>query len=701
MPTGNRISPTGKRPPGSFRLRQLISDPETRFFALALLVGLLGGASAIAFRAATKWVTVTLTGTEDIVRAGHTLPVYLRVLLPAAGGLVGGIIARVFVRSGATGPMGIAQIMEVVAIGRRTVQVKQSVARSISSLSVISSGGSEGREGPIIQLGAALAAWLGRVLKVSPERARVLVACGMAAGVAGAYNTPISGTLFVMEMVIGSFSMAIFGPAVLSAFASSILTRMVLGSQPLYKIPAFQFHSLFDVLPFAILGLLTGFSSVLFMRTLRLAKRLFRATGLRDEWRMALAGLGVGVIGIWFPEVWGNGFEGTNRLLNMATPVLGFFLALFALKILATALTIGSGGVGGVFTPGLMMGASLGGSVGILLSMLSPDIPTAIPGFTVLGMGGVLAGMTRAPFLAIIMIAELTQNEDLILPMMIISVLSIAGARLFERESVYVEELREAGVKWEENLEETALSNMKVKDIMRTGVQLISNTLPLAEVMSAFMRSHDFYLFVGDREGRLVGVIDMNDLKEIMSDPTLGDAEFRKVVIADDIMRPIPVVTPDEPLTSVNDKLWLRDLGWLPVVDTEQNRKFMGIITRRDLLGAIDREVLRNSRLFARVNRGGGISGEEELNYFELPERHRLRHIDVPKQFWGKTLAESQLRSRYGVTVISIRRLGKAGTVVRIVPSAKDVLQKGDRLVVLATDDALAGMEREEAISRE
>jgi CIC family chloride channel protein len=595
------------------------------------------------------------------------------------------LIARLFVRTGGT--MGIAQIMEVVAVGRKTVRFRQSLARTASSLAVISTGGSEGREGPIIQMGAAFASVVARGLKVSPERARVLIACGMAAGVAGTYNTPISGTLFVVELVMGSFTMAVFGPAIVSSFVSALVTRAVLGDAPLYQAPPFIVGSIQEMLPYLGLGLLTGFASVLFMRSLRAAKRAFHALGWRDEWRMTLGGVGVGILGIELPQVWGNGFEGTNFLLN-AQPVLWICLALFAGKILATSLTIGSGGVGGVFTPGLMTGAALGGSVGIVVARVFPHLASPVSGYALLGMGGLLAGTTRAPFLSIIMMMELTKDENLLLPMMIVAVLSISGAKLFERESIYVEELRAAGVEWSETPESTALVNLKVKDILRTDVSLIPQTTPLSQVLTTFLQTRVFYLFVGDSDGRLLGVIDLHDLKDALNDPDLSDPAIASVIIAGDVVREIPFVTPEESLASVNEKLWLRDLGWLPVVDTAERRKFVGMVTRRDLLGAFDREALRQSHLLARVRRAG--PGGSEFDYFELPEKHLLSQVDVPPALYGATVSEAALRSRYGVTVLAVRRLGKDGLERRFVPSSEDRLQKGDRLVVLATDEALA-----------
>jgi CIC family chloride channel protein len=663
-------------------------DPNTQFLALAVLVGALGAAGAIAFRWATQALTTLLVGGPDIVKGASSLNLASRLLIPMFGGLAGGVIARLFVRTGGT--MGIAQIMEVVAVGRRTVRFRQSLARTASSAIVISSGGSEGREGPIIQMGAAFASVVARGIQVSPERARVLVACGMAAGVAGAYNTPFSATLFVVELVIGSFTMAVFGPAIVSAFVSALLTRAVLGNEPLYHVKPFEIGSLEETFGYVAVGLLAGLGSVLFMRTLRFSKKMFLRLGWRDEWRMGLGGLGVGALAFLFPEVWGNGFEGTNRLLGMK-PVLWFFIAIFAAKIVATALTIGSGGVGGVFTPALMVGAALGGSLAIVAAAIFPHISAPVSGYALLGMGGMLAGTTRAPFLAIAMIFELTQDPNVFLPMMLVSILAISGAKVFERESVYVEELRESGVEWRETPESTALASMKVKEIMRTDTQLIPQTVPLPEIIRTFLETRVFYLFVGDGDGRLLGVIDLHDLKDVLGDPELSDPSLSHLVIAGDLVREIPFVTPEEPLSSVNEKLWLRDLGWLPVVLSDSDRKFVGIITRRDLLGAFERESLRQSRLFARVAHEG--FGSREVDYFELPEQHRLSQIDVPPEYYGRTVSEANFRSRFGVTVLAVKRLGRDGLERRFVPAATDRLQRGDRLILLATDEALTKLE--------
>jgi CIC family chloride channel protein len=656
-------------------------DPNTQFLLLAAAVGVLGAFGAIAFRTLSTRLTLLLVGAEDIVSGAEALPIALKLVVPTVGALGAGLILRNFV--GSIGTSGVSEVIEVVSLGRRAVRVRPSLGRAASSLVLISSGSSVGREGAIIQMGAAFASSLSRHLKVSPERVRILTACGMAAGVAGAYNTPIAATLFVLEVVVGSFSMTLFGPSVVSAVISTVVVRFFLGDEPVYRVAAFRLESAWEFAAYAVIGLAAGAASALFMRTLRAGKKLFAASKLPVPVTLAIGGLLIGALGVVLPEVWGNGFEGTNRILR-GNPTLLFLAILFAGKIVATAVTTGSGGVGGVFTPTLMVGAALGGAVAQLCEAAFPALEAPVGGYALLGMGGLMAGVTRAPLLALIMIFELTQNTAILLPMMVVSMLAVLSARALEADSIYIQSLRSAGIVWEKTPEATALSSLKVRDIMRDDVKLVPRTLPLPEIVNAFLHTRSLYLYVGDEEGRLLGVVDLHDIKE-----SLPDRELSSVVIAEDLVSEIPSVTPTESLTSVNEKLWFRDLGQLPVVDPE-SRRFLGIVTRRDLLGAFDHEVLQRNRLLARV-RTFQEAGSE-VDYFELPEKHRLVQLDVPVAVEGRTVAESGLRTRFGVSILAVKRMTREGLEWRFVPGPDDRFQHGDVLIVLGTEDAIAGL---------
>jgi chloride channel protein, CIC family len=656
-------------------------DPNTQFLLLAALAGVLGALGAVVFRFLTVRLTQLLLEATDIVSAAESLPPALRVFVPAAGGLVGGLLLVWLVQE--KGTHGISQMIEAVSLARRPVRVRPAVGRVVSSIVVIATGGSEGREGPIIQIGAALASSLSRRLKVSPERVRILTACGMAAGVAGAYNTPIAATLFVLEVVVGSFAMRLFGPAVVSAVTSTVVVRLLLGDEPVYKVAPFHLESIVEFLPFAVIGLLSGPASALFARSLRQAKKLFERVDLARPFTMALGGAIVGAIGIFLPEVWGNGFEATNRILR-GNPTLLLLLLLFAGKIIGTCATIGSGGVGGVFTPTLLVGAAVGGAIARFCQLLVPSLDAPIGGYALLGMGGLLAGLTRAPLLAIIMIFELTQNTEVLLPMMVVSVIAALSARIFEKDSIYISNLRSAGIVWESTPEATTISTLKVSDIMRTDVKLIPRSTPLSDIIKTFLATRNLYLYVGDEEGRLLGVVDLHDIKDMFPERELG-----AVVIAEDLVTTIPVVTPGESLTSVNEKLWFRDLGHLPVVESVETNRFLGIVTRRDLLGAIDREVLQRSRLVARVRTFSEQEGEGEMDYFELPEKHRMIEIDTPAGLAGRTVAESGIRTRFGVSVLAVKRRSREGLERRFVPGPEDRFESGDVLIVLGTEEAI------------
>jgi CIC family chloride channel protein len=654
-------------------------DPNTQFLLLAAVAGALGALGAVAFRTLTVKLTYLWMGAEDVVKGAELLPPLLRVFVPAAGGLVGGWLAQRLITD--RGPSGISQMIESVTLARRPVRMRPSIGRVLSSLAVISTGGSEGREGPIVQIGAALASSLSRRLKVSPERVRILTACGMAAGIAGAYNTPIAATLFVLEVVVGSFSMNLFGPAVVSAVTSTVVVRFFLGDEPVYHVAPFRVQSILELAAFAAIGLAAGPCSALMVRSLQEARRLFAKTRLPFPATMAIGGAIVGAIGICLPEVWGNGFEGTNRILR-GNPTLLFLALLFVGKILATSATIGSGGVGGVFTPTLLVGATVGGAIAQIFHYVVPGLEAPVGGYALLGMGGLMAGVTRAPLLAMIMIFELTQNTAVLLPMMVVSVLAVVSARAFEEDSIYVQSLRSAGIIWEKTPEATMLSTLKVSDIMRDDVKLVPRTTPLPEILKAFLQTRALYLYVGDEEGKLLGVIDLHDVKEIFH-----EQEPSSVVIAEDLVSEIPFVTPSEPLTSVNEKLWFRDLGQLPVVDSPETRRFLGIVTRRDLLGAFDREVLQRNRLLARVRTVK--EGSEEMDYFELPEKHSMVEVAVPREVAGRTVGEAGLRNRYGISVLAVKRWTRDGIQRRFVPGPEDRLEPGDVLIVLGTDDAI------------
>jgi CIC family chloride channel protein len=669
------------------RLRALFSENENAlFFTAVCLVGFLGGLAGAAFRWLFRLVMAGFWGRSgSLLEVAAGVPWWARLVVPVVGGALAAGLAVVFATRRAE-KGGFPDILEVVSLGGGTIRLTPAIERSLASLMTLASGGSVGREGPMGQIAAAIGSRVGRSFRFSEERIRILVAAGIAAGFAAAYNTPIGATLFVLEVIIGSFNMVFFGPAVIAAAISTLVTRFFAGPGPIYD-PGAQYAlvSAWEIGPYLLLGFLAGLASVLFQVVMEGAYRIWDGMRLPLLARTPLGGLCVGALAIVWPWILGNGYETINLVLA-GRIALGLMAVLFVAKMLATTITLASGGSGGVFTSTMFVGAVLGGVFGALTHHVAPGQTAALGAYALAGMGGIIAGTTHAPFLAIIMVFELTQNYGIVLPLMLTSITAYWTARSIRGTSIYTEELKRRGMRWEGTAQERLLRSLTVKDIMLPDVTLYPANLPLDQILDVFQNSRALQLYVGDAEGRLLGIVELHEVKRL-----LGEEESASFVIAADLVTEIPVVTPDDSLVEVNEKLWFRDLGQLPVVDDDATRKFLGIVTRRDVLGAFDREVLRRNRLLAKVRAVEGTG----FDYFELPEESRMSRIAVPGRFVGQTIAEAQLRSRHGVTVMAIQRLDAAGREQRIAPRPDTRLLRGDMLVVLGEVPAVERLERD------
>lgn len=660
------------------RLRALFADNENAiFFTAVCLVGLLGGLAGAAFR----WVLTFAArafwrGSDQVVLAALEAPWYERLAVPVVGGALAAVVA-ILLAGRKTSRGGFPEIMDLVALGGRMIRLTPALRRSLSSLMTLASGGAVGREGPMSQIAAALGSRVGRSFRFPEERIRILVAAGMAAGFAAAYNTPIAATVFVLEVIIGSFNVLFLGPAVVAAAISTIVTRVIAGGGPIYPGVSEGMESPWEVAPFLLLGFLAGLGAVLFQYALERMYAVWDRLQFPDIVRTPLGGLCLGTLALAWPWVLGNGYETINMVLA-GQIALGLLAILFFAKIFATTITLASGGSGGVFTPTMFLGAMLGGVLGALLHEAFPDQIGPVAVYALAGMGGLVAGTTHAPFLAIILIFELTQSYEIVLPVMLTSVAAYSTAKAIRTTSIYEEELRRRGMRWEGSPQERLMHSLKVRDFMVGDVPLFPEDLSFEKLVEIFQGSRYLQIYVGDAEGRLLGIIELHEVKRI-----LGEEEYAPLLIAGDLVTDIPVVTPDDSLVEVNEKLWFRDMGQLPVVETEEGRKFLGIVTRRDVLGAFDREVLKRNALVAKVR------AVEGFDYLELPAETRMAKVVVPPAMVGLALREARLREARGLNVLAIERLDAGGRRTRLAPAADTVLQRGDVIVVIGEEGAV------------
>jgi len=570
---------------------------EAFHLLLAAGVGVVGGLTNWIYWGCNRliqWIALGQTG--DILAIAETLPPWQRLLVPALGGLFAGL--ALFWGLRLIGNPGLSNLLEVVVAGDGRLPLRTALVSAASSLISISTGASIGREGLIIQMSSTVSSKLGQWAKWPPYRLRLLVACGAAAGIAAGCNAPIAGAVFAAQIVLGNFSMNLFAPLLISSVIASIISRGFFGINQWYEVPRFDFTSLTQLPWFLLLGVLSGVLGAAFLKGLRVAEKLYAKIPAPLYVRLALAGLIVGAIAVIYPEVYGNGYSATNRLLhhivapNEVGKTLLFILGLVAAKFVATTSTVGSGTVGGVFTPTLFMGAGLGSFFGTLLHL--PDIGTSLPtgAFALVGMGSMLAATTHSPLLAMIMVFELSLNYSIMPPLMLACAVSTLVARSFHTESIYTEPLRRKGVELERESQHIgAATEMTVADLMREPTSPLRENTPFQEIAERFLTCSNNYLPVVDARQRLIGMVALHDMKEY-----LNAGEELSSVIAFDLMRPPPpCLTPTQKLPSVLPTLLASEVRNVPVVNNQNEFRLIGAIARAEALGLLSEVITARS----------------------------------------------------------------------------------------------------------
>jgi CIC family chloride channel protein len=579
----------------ALRVREKFHFSEEAFHLLiAGGVGVIGGLVNLFFYYATESVkNLFMRHPGDPVEVAEMMADWQRVLTPTLGGLCAGLVLYWGLRL--AGPQRSSNLLEVVVAGDGRLPLRSALIKFLSSLITIGSGGSIGREGGITQLSATFASKWGQVAKWHPYRLRLLVGCGAASGISAAYNAPISGAVFAALIVLGNFSMNLFAPLVFASVVATMVSRSFFGIKPWYTVPPFEFTRVTQLPWFICLGLVIGAVGAAFLKLLNYAEEMFKKLQVPIYIRLALGGLIVGVIALQFPEVWGNGYVITNRILLGLYPQqtgLLFLGGLFLAKLIATLATVGSGAVGGVFTPTLFLGAGVGAIFGLGLREfhLAEELPIAA--FAVVGMGSMLSATLRSPLLAMIMVFEISLDYSLMPPLMLACVVSILVAGKLHRESIYTEPLRRKGLMLQQEATASeAATERTVSDLMRAPVAPVRETSTLGEVANRFLTSANNFLPVVDAKGQMVGILALHDLKEF-----LGSGEQLLGVIAYDIMRPPPpCVTPNQRLLEVLPVVLASEQRNIPVVSTLKENRLVGALARAEVLG-IFAEIIAASR---------------------------------------------------------------------------------------------------------
>jgi chloride channel protein, CIC family len=657
----------------------LATSEDRRFFMLIPLVGVIGGLLAVGVDALLDGVRLVLWGQDASPLAlGRTSPPWRVLAAPTAGGLLVGLL--IWWGKQPVSGQGTALLIESVVLRQGVVPPRPVLLSSLAAVLTVGSGGSLGKEGPLLRLDAMLASWLGQKAGVGAHRSKILLACGAAAGMAATYNVPVGGALFAMEVILGNFALEIFGPIVVSSVIATVIARGLLGDVPLYAATGYELQNGWELLPYLGLGVIGGCASVAFVFGVRGGRALFdQLRFLPPAAKPAVGLFMVGAIALWFPHVLGNGFEGITQALSGGLP-LALLLLLPVAKIAATALTSGGGGAGGMFTPALFVGAMVGGAYGALVPAFWPLATSPLGAYAAVGMAAIAAGTTHAPISAILILFELTGNYQLILPLMVAAISSSFLSRSLYRYSIDEEALRRRGVDLSFRMEEAVLAGVEVKSLMRQDPEVLRPDASYAEVVERFLKSHRQRLFVVDGQGRLEGAVSLHDIKHLLQEPSAVAA-----VVAHDLATPVDqLLHPDTRLHRATEAFAQSDFERLPVVERGSGR-FLGLLSKKDLLAIYSQEVLGRPAMLATFVSAGGAGRD----YVELPPDFSLRLVPVPPSLLGRTLAEARLPQRFAVRVIEVKRPRTGGLAERVMPAADTRLRAGDELIVIGPTAAI------------
>ncbi|MEZ0397392.1 MAG: chloride channel protein [Anaerolineales bacterium] len=627
----------------------------------AALLGLMSAAAIWLF----KWLIEALRHLTFGTVSG-----WIVVFIPILGGLLVGGLAHRFLRGESL--HGTAAAMQAVALTGGRLPYRRLPAKTAASILSIGMGASVGPEDPSVQIGANLGSMLGQVLRFSEERMRTLVAAGAASAIAAAFNAPIAGVFFALEIILGEVSGAAVGMILVAAVTSSVFTQAVSGTSPAFPVPSYALHSVWELPLYLLLGLLAGPLAALYVRLVYRMQDFFGTWKLPRPLQTAAAGAAVGLTGLLLSQVFGVGYEAIGEVLNRGDFSIGLLLALMLAKLILTPLSLGGGFFGGVFAPSLFVGAMLGGAFGLGAARLFPGLGIEPAAFALVGMAAVLAGAVHAPLTAILLLFEMTGDYRIILPLMFSVAVSLVVSQRISRDSVYTLGLARHGIRLERGRVVDVMRALTVGEVMERDCPTLPVSMPLAEAADLMARLRRQGLPVLDEAGRLAGILATQDLTRPAQ--TVGEACTRQVEVAH----------PDETLDEALRRMSRLDVGRLPVTPREDRTRLLGLLRRTDIIRAYELALTRRVA-------GGLRESAIRLDALTPPQVEVLELQVAPgAPADGHLLRELNLPP--GCVIASLRRGRRV-----LVPRGDTPLRAGDVLVV-TLDSATGEQGREELL---
>jgi CIC family chloride channel protein len=664
-------------------MEQMKMTEHTFVVLVAILIGLLAGFGAIGVRYLIQFFQRIFFGPGlNLLELAEQLTWYQKILIPVIGGLIVGPIIHFFARE-AKGH-GVPEVMEAVVIREGIIRPRVAIIKALVSSLTIGTGGSVGREGPVVQIGSSIGSTIGQLLMVSGRRLRTFVACGAAAGIAAAFNAPIAGALFAVEIILGDFGLTRFSPIVISSVMATVVSRHYLGDFAAFEVPPYELVSPYELVFYFGMGLFCGLVALAFIRVLYFSEAYFENMKIPEFLQPALGGLLIGLMALFLPNIYGVGYDSINLALhdNMAWYLL---LVLVFAKLIATSITLGSGGSGGVFAPSLFIGAMAGGFFGTIVHQLFPHMTASAGAYALVGMGAVVSGATHAPITAILIIFELTNDYKIILPLMISCIISSLLANKLHKESIYTLKLALRGINIFEGKEVNVLRTMHVSDVLEP-VKTISENLPFSKLVDLITLSKEGVFYVVGQKERFVGIIRLNDLSMILKDiENLKDILVARDLVSDSF----PSLHPDDNLDHAMHLFGKNDLDEIPVLNLDDSDKLLGRVRETEVIQAYNREIFKKDTL---TEVRGGIHSIGRTRMETLIDGFAMVEMPAPLSFVGKNLQELALRQRYGVQVYMVKKPGqgtKGARMIEVVPKPETKIEQGDLLLLAGQEETL------------
>lgn len=639
----------------------------------ALIIGVLAGFCATGIRSLIYLISeISFSGEGTFLERVISAPWYIKLIIPVIGGAIVGPVIY-FLAPEAKGH-GVPEVLHAILLKGGYIRPRVAFIKAFTSSVTIGTGGSVGREGPIIQIGASIGSTIAQFFNVPTRRMKTLVGCGAAAGIAAAFNAPVGGALFALEVILMDYSPSKFSPIVIASVMATVVSHSIEGDFAAFPVPPFVFANPWEIALYSILGILCGFVSWIFIKVLYFSEDVWdNKIKVPPYVKASIGGFVIGTLALFFPQVLGMGYDSISLALSGESLWYMAFILIFV-KIFATSITLGSGGSGGVFAPALFMGAMLGAFFGYLANTFFPDITAGSGAYALVAMGGLLAGTMRAPITAIIIVFELTKDYNIFLPLMITCIISTILSTKLSRESIYTLKLLHNNIKLRNRAEVNIMNSILVRDVYKKDFTVITEDTGFDKIVKELIKKNNPYLFVNDLKGTLLGIISIHNIKEWL----IEHETLQHICIAGDIAdKSIEKVSLNDNCKQVLEKMFLCGYDGLPVIDMDKGNLQIGIIWRNDIDAALHKEIDRSDLAADLASKITLDNLEKDVAFLD---GYAVTELPVPPFFVGKSLKELKIRSVYGVDVLTIK--DNRGSIVAI-PNAEHVF-KHDEIIVIA-----------------